>query len=157
MRINVTVGVLLLLLSGCHSQPYPNVPLPEKPQPADTVGMAALSYGAIKKHLKVGTSTQTDVIKLLGSPNNLTMTSNGNEVWVYDRISTQSSTVGSSSSAGGFIGIGGVSGNAAGGIGAGGSSSDSQSTLVSSTKTLTIILEFKNDVLVDLIAREGRY
>jgi hypothetical protein len=42
--------------------------------------MAALSYGAIKKHLKVGTSTQIDVIKLLGSPNNLTMTSNGNEV-----------------------------------------------------------------------------
>jgi hypothetical protein len=87
----------------------------------------------------------------------MTMTSNGNEVWIYDRISTQSSTVGSSSSAGGFFGIGGVSGNSAGGIGAGGSSSDSQSTLVSSTKTLTVILEFKNDVLIDLIAREGRY
>lgn len=160
MRLIAIIGGSFLLLMGCLAQPQADSPAetqPSKPQSTDSVGMAALSYGAIKKHLKVGASSQADVVKLLGSPNNMTMTSNGNELWIYDRISTESSTSGERSSSGAILGIGGASGGVGGGAAIGGSSSSSQSRLVSSTKTLTVILEFKNEILVDLLAREGRY
>lgn len=157
MNFKSLFACAIFALSGCMQQPHVQATLPQTNQVSDSVGVAELSYGAIKKHLEVGKSTIADVVKLLGSPNNMTMTSAGNEIWIYDRISTQSATAGSSSSIGGGIGVGATSGNVGGIAGIGGSSSSSQTSLVSATKTLTVILEFKDEVLIDLLAREGRY
>ncbi len=120
--------------------------------------LACLSFGAVKRNLRVGVSTQADVLRQLGSPNNMTLTGRGREIWVYDRIRTEMETTGASHSAGGRIGFGALAGNALFGASFGAGEAKSRSSLVSSTKTLTVILEFdENQVLRDLAVREGRY
>ena len=126
-------------------------------QPVSTAP-AELSFGSIKRHLRIGVSTQADVLRRLGSPNNMTLTGRGREIWVYDQIRTEMETKGGSRSAGGRIGFGALAGNALIGASFGAGEAHSKSSLVSSTKTLTVILEFdKNYVLRDLMVREGRY
>jgi len=109
-----------------------------------------LTYGSIKKHLKVNKTTQADVLAKFGSPNNMTITSQGTELWIYDKIRTEFSGSANSGRIGGYIGIGIA--------GAGGNTSSSYSASTQSTKTLTVILEFnKNNLLIDYSARTGRY
>ncbi len=119
---------------------------------------ASLSYGAIKQALRVGVSTQEEVLSRFGSPNNMTLNAKGHEIWVYDLVRSEVDTSGSSANAGIKAGFGVGLGNAGAGALFGGGESHSRSRLVSATKTLTIILEFdRNHVLTDLLAREGRY
>ena len=118
----------------------------------------SLSYGMIKKNLTVGSTTQADVLTLFGSPNNMTTSGRGNEIWVYDKVRTELSSDSQRSSVGGGVGVGaGFGGGAVGGM-IGGSNSTSSSSMVSSTNTLTVIMEFnKRNILVDYSARQGRF
>ena len=125
---------------------------------AEEIEKAQLTYGAMKKHLVKNETNQTEIIKLFGSPNNMTMTSDGEEVWIYDSISTETSVDTESGSKGIGLGLGGGGGGFLGGIFAGGRKDTSGLDSTSSTKSLTIILEFNKDgVLKDYTARVGRY
>ncbi len=112
-----------------------------------------ISYGALKMHLEEGVSTQRDVIKLFGSPDNMMMDSKG-ELWTYDRVTRTSTTTDNSANESNT-----VSGSI---IILGGNTSDSnrkaQSTTSSSTKTITAILEFDKDgVLIKYSVRISKY
>lgn len=47
----------------------------------------ALTYGAVKKHMVKGVTTQAEIIELFGSPNITTKSKGGDEVWTYDQVS----------------------------------------------------------------------
>jgi len=149
------VVVSASLLSGCISQPVRSGVSPIK---IESRAENRLTYGAIKKHLEIGKTTQADVLKEFGSPNNMTVSSSGTEVWVYDKVRTEISSVSNATSSGGFLGAGFGDGTGGLGVGVGGRNSQSSSQVVSSTKTLTVIMEFnKQNILSDFSARTGRY
>ena len=151
--LQVVVGASLL--SGCISQPVSGGVSPIK---IESSGENSLTYGAIKKHLEVGKTTQADVLKEFGSPNNMTVSSSGTEIWVYDKVRTEISSDSNATSSGGFLGAGVGDGTGGIGPGVGGRSSQSSSQVISSTKTLTVIMEFnKQNILSDFSARTGRY
>ncbi len=113
-----------------------------------------ISYAMVKRDLRIGTSTQAEVIRLLGSPNNMVYHGRGGELWIYDRLRTETSMQTQSSSSGLGVGVGG------GGVvvGAGAGSSGSSGSTSTSVRNLTIILEFDSKgVLTELTAREGSY
>lgn len=107
----VAVG---LMLCGCASQPV------------DTSNH--LTVGTVQKEIHVGMSG-SDVASVLGSPNVVTTDDQGREVWIYDKISTQSAY--STTRSGVFLLIFNA-GSASGG------SSTSQ-------KTLTVVVKFDKD------------
>lgn len=157
----VVVFFLLSVTSACNTTMTNVEQQPEQiciNVPENSIQETSLSYGAIKKHLKIGVTTQADILKLFGSPNNMTTSSSGNEIWVYDKVRTELSTTAEKGTAGGIIG-GGI-GIGSGGVGAavGGSESKSKTNVVSTTNTLTVIMEFNgNNILIDYSARQGRY
>ena len=125
---------------------------------ANDLQNAQITYGAIKKHLVKNQTTQVEVLKIFGSPNNMTINSNSEEVWVYDSISTISSISTESGNEGISIGIGASSGDVIGGLFTANKKNKSELNSNTSTKSLTIILEFdKNSILKDYSARVGRY
>ena len=159
--IRVVVFFLLSVTSACNTTMTNVEQQPEQISinvPENSIQETSLSYGAIKKYLKIGVTTQADILKLFGSPNNMTTSSSGNEIWVYDKVRTELSTTAEKGTAGGIIG-GGI-GIGSGGVGAaaGGSKSKSTTNLVSTTNTLTVIMEFnEKNILIDYSARQGRY
>lgn len=159
--IRVVVFFLLSVTSACNTTMTNVEQQPEQISinvPENSIQETSLSYGAIKKYLKIGVTTQADILKLFGSPNNMTTSSSGNEIWVYDKVRTELSTSAEKGTAGGIIG-GGI-GIGSGGVGAaaGGSKSKSTTNLVSTTNTLTVIMEFdEKNILIDYSARQGRY
>jgi hypothetical protein len=142
-----------ILLLGCETNPS----TPSTNQPVDSVGIqsSGISFGLIKRELVVGKSTQEDVLRRFGSPNNMVFTSGGKgEMWIYDRINSESKTDSIASSSGVAIGVSGGSAL----IGAGGRSSSGTSSTSTSVRTLTVILDFNaKGVLTDISARQGGY
>ncbi|MEJ1384467.1 MAG: hypothetical protein RPV21_08840 [Candidatus Sedimenticola sp. (ex Thyasira tokunagai)] len=112
----------------------------------------------VKKHLAIGKTSQGDVLKLFGSPNNMTLDSSGKELWIYDKVKSTISSSGEQNSTGGFIG-GGSSSNGSGlAAGYGTSSSSSSAQVTSTIDTLTVIMEFDSThTLTDFSVRQGRY
>lgn len=100
-----------LALSACASPP---------PEPTDT-----LTLGDVQSKISVGLDA-AGVAQALGSPNIVTTDGEGREVWIYDKISTESQA--SDSGIGGGILI------------FGGSRSRSQSS--KTQKTLTVVIRF---------------
>lgn len=103
------------------------------------------TLGLVQKEIRIGMA-QTAVVEALGSPNILTRDSEGNESWVYDKVATEASYSRSTTVAAGS----GSAANAAAtlflGIAAGGSESSGASS--SSQKTLTVIIKFDKNTLV---------
>lgn len=100
-----------------------------------------LTYGMAKKNIKIGETTQADIIELFGSPDNMIL-KDGKEMWIYDRFRVESES--SSSSGYGTILIAGVAGTS--------------SKTSSYTKTITIIINFdSNTVVEDYQMRVGGY
>lgn len=96
-----------------------------------------LTVGTVQREIRVGMAGSR-VIEVLGSPNVVTTDEGRREVWVYDKISTES--VRSESSAGIAALILGTPGTAAaGGLVTGNQSSGAKST---SQRTITIIIKF---------------
>jgi outer membrane protein assembly factor BamE (lipoprotein component of BamABCDE complex) len=102
-----------------------------------------VTVGTVQREIRVGMSG-ADVIQVLGSPNIVSTDQERHEVWVYDKISTD--TVYSSSSGGIMALILGVGGTTAGG--GGGSFSANSGAASKSQRTLTIIIKFDKGGLV---------
>ncbi|HOJ33208.1 MAG TPA: hypothetical protein PKY35_05680 [Candidatus Hydrogenedentes bacterium] len=107
-----------------------------------------MTLGLVQREIKVGMS-QADVAAALGSPNIVTRDKDGKESWIYDKIATEASYRDSK---------GNVSGSVAGttfvadtlllGM-IGGSQSRSSGASATTQKTLTVIIRFNNEGLVD--------
>jgi outer membrane protein assembly factor BamE (lipoprotein component of BamABCDE complex) len=129
MRI-LTLGLALALLGGCA-----------KPQPVTTRN-SELTHGNVQMNLKVGETTQTEVLEKFGAPNITSIDGSGREVWTYQRHAT----VTQSSSRGGYWTI-----VLAGG---GRSSSGAETT----TRTMTLIIKFdENKVVSDFNSRSSNF
>ena len=102
---------------------------------------SALTPGMAKKHIQIGVTTQAEVIEVFGSPNIITR-KEGGEMWVYDKVSSQttSAAFGITGGAAGHGDYAGGGGGVGGGIG---------STERSETTVMLIIYYDKNDVVRD--------
>ena len=98
-----------------------------------------LTVGAVQKEIRIGMAGG-QVAEVLGSPNIVSTDENRNEVWIYDKISTQYVRADAQA---GILAIGGGS-DVIGGVGASGS----QSSGASSQRTLTVVIKFDEDGLV---------
>ncbi|MDH5600541.1 MAG: hypothetical protein OEY78_04465 [Gammaproteobacteria bacterium] len=94
-----------------------------------------LTVGKVQKEIRTGMSG-SDVIRVLGSPNIVTTDDKRREVWVYDKISTESAY----SESRGNIGVL-VLGGDGGGLGGIGGGSGARST---TQRTLTVIIKFNS-------------
>ncbi|OPY65890.1 MAG: hypothetical protein A4E62_02597 [Syntrophorhabdus sp. PtaU1.Bin002] len=115
----------VVLLAGCASMHAADI---QKARETDK-----LTVGTVQREIHVGMSG-AQVAEVLGSPNIVTTDDKGREVWVYDRISTE--TVYSSSTA---LILGILTGGSGGGGGLAGQSAGARST---TQKSLTVIVKF---------------
>ena len=96
-----------------------------------------VTVGTVQKEIRVGMSG-AEVVEVLGSPNIVSTDEERREVWVYDKIATDTAY---SSSQGGISAlILGFGGNA-GGLG-GGNYTSSSGASSKSQRTLTVIIKF---------------
>ncbi len=85
----VLVSLLMFFILSCASKPRQK---------------SNLSVGVVKTQVKKGITSQSEIIKLLGSPNIITKNKAGDEVWTYSRQSFDSQSGGF---AGGLLLFGG--------------------------------------------------
>jgi len=108
----------------------------------------------VQMSLKVGVTTQGDIVEKFGAPNITTIDGSGQEMWVYDRHATVSYDKSSGFSIGMLIGGGG--GGVGGGGGLGFGSNKSQSS--QSSRTMTLIIKFDaNHVVSDFKSRSSSF
>lgn len=113
-----------------------------------------LTHGMAQMYLRVGTTTQMEVLEAFGGPNVATLDSDGREVWAYDRFATVTATKDSGFSIGMLVGAGG--GDVAGGGGLGFGSSKSKAS--TSTRSMTLIIKFGPDKrVVDFKSRSSSF
>lgn len=122
------VASLLFLFAGCTNNNSLYTPQSDE----------KLTVAKAQNDLKKGMSS-AEVIEIMGSPNIISTNKEGNEVWVYDKISTQNASQ-SGSIGTGFIPSLFVSGG------------NSSSSNASSQRTLTIIIKFNNNKKVQDIS-----
>lgn len=103
-----------------------------------------LTHGMVQMTVKVGTTTQADILESFGAPNITTLDGSGQEMWVYDRQATVSYDKSSGFSVGILGGGGGGGFGAGGGLGFG--SRKSRST--TSQRTMTLIIKFDQSKVV---------
>lgn len=103
-----------------------------------------LSHGMVQMTLRVGQTTQAEVLETFGAPNITTMDATGQEMWVYDRHATVTSDKSGGFSIGLGIGGGGGGVGALGGLGFGQKKSKSES----SSRTMTLIIKFNGAKIV---------
>lgn len=103
-----------------------------------------LTHGMVQMTLRVGQTSQAEVIEAFGAPNITTMDAAGDEMWVYDRHATVTTD-----KSGGFsIGLGIIGGD--GGVGAGGGLGfgKKKSKSTSSSRTMTLVIKFNSAKIV---------
>lgn len=100
-----------------------------------------LTHGMAQMTLRVGQTTQAEVLETFGGPNITTLDGEGREVWVYDRFATVSSSKDSGFSIGMLVGAGGGGVGGAGGLGFG----SKKSKASTSTRSMTLIIKFGPD------------
>lgn len=123
-------------------------------QKTDKDSANTLTHGMVQMTLKVGTTSQAEVLEAFGAPNITTMDGSGSEMWVYDRHATVSYDKSSGFSIGIFGGGGGGGVGAGGGLGFG--SSKSKST--QSSRTMTLIIKFDDHhVVSDFKSRSSSF
>ncbi len=103
-----------------------------------------ITVGVVQREIRIGMSG-AEVLGSIGSPNIVSTDADRNEVWVYDKLSTD---VAYSDSEGGVLGLifGPIGSGGGGAIGAGRRSAGASST---SQRTLTVIINFDADKRVD--------
>ena len=114
------------------------------PAPRDPI-----SAGTAKLILRRGETTQAEALEAFGGPNVVAGTADGSETWTYDRMSY----VRHSSSAGGLGGGAGVLGSTP----IGGLLWGQASRGASSSRTVTLFLYWKDDVLQDFRYRSASF
>ena len=145
-KIGVCISVCIVA-ANCVRARSPNLPYSNQQKSNLTAGM-------VKKYVKVGEASQTDLIAVFGAPNIITRDKDGNEVWTYDRQSMASASEVAEWNASGNVGAiaGGMVGNTAvgGGAGVGGSSGKSSTAGQISSATFTLMIKFdENDLVQD--------
>ena len=134
----ITVVIAIAILSGCAGNQHYNPQADEQ-----------LTVGTVQKEIRIGMSG-AEVAAALGSPNIVSTDENRNEVWIYDKISTQYVSADASA---GILAIGGGSD-----VGAVASASGSQSSGATSQRTLTIIIKFDaNGAVRDFAYHTSRF
>ena len=123
------VIILSFFLSACSTQYH-------KDQVEDK--NSKLTLGNVQKNIKVGMSG-AEVARVMGSPNVVTKDGDDAEVWIYDKISTETANSNSS-----LLGVGGRLGSTTGGIGLGTYSSGASSR---NQKTLTVVIKLKDNMV----------
>lgn len=130
--------VAILGLAGCTGAQHYNPQADEQ-----------LTVGAVQKEIRIGMAGG-QVAEILGSPNIVSTDENRNEVWIYDKISTQYVRADAQA---GILAIGGGS-DVIGGAGASGS----QSSGATSQRTLTVVIKFdENDLVRDFAYHTSRF
>lgn len=81
LLISIKLFIIFIFLS-CASYPRQNQP----------VQKSNLTAGTVKKEIIKGVTTQAKVMQLFGAPNLMTMDSDGNEVWNYNKMSYTTTT-----------------------------------------------------------------
>jgi hypothetical protein len=137
--VRVKILMAAVFAGFCLSQPVVSKEKVEAPDSANS-----LTHGMAQMTLKVGKTSQLDVAEAFGAPNITTLDAQGQEVWIYDRQATVSSSKESGFSIGMLIGAGG--GGVGGGGGPGFGSSKNKST--QSQRTMTLIIKFGGDKIV---------
>ncbi len=99
-----------------------------------------LTVGKVQREIKVG-MTGAEVARVLGSPNIVTTDEERREVWVYDKVATESAY---SESRGGVLALVLAGGGGAGGAAAPGYSA-SAGARSSTQRTLTVIVKFDKE------------
>jgi len=123
-------------------------------KPIDKDDPNSLTHGMAQMTLRVGQTTQLEVIEAFGAPNITTLDAQGNEVWIYDRQATVSMSKDSGFSIGMLLGA--ACGNVGGGGGLGFGSSKSKTTQTS--RTMTLIIKFGgNKVVSDFKSRSSSF
>lgn len=128
MMFRTILIAAILVLAGCTGAQHYNPNADEQ-----------LTVGKVQAEIRIGMSG-AQVAEVLGSPNIVSTDENRNEVWIYDKISTQYVRADAKA---GILAIGGGS-DVVGGAGASGS----QSSGASSQRTLTIVIKFDGDKTV---------
>ena len=105
---------------------------------------SSLTHGMVQMNVKVGVTTQAEIIEAFGGPNITTIDGSGQEMWVYDRHATVSYDKTSGFSIGLFGGAGGGNGAGVGGLGFGSRKSKSSQ----SSRAMTLIIKFGQDKVV---------
>lgn len=100
-----------------------------------------LTHGMAQMTLRVGTTSQMEVVEAFGAPNITTLDGQGQEVWIYDRHATVSASSGSSFSIGMLLGAGGGGVGGGGGLGFG----SSKNKASQSQRAMTLIIKFGSD------------
>ncbi len=118
----------IAVLSGCAADQYYNPEADEQ-----------LTVGTVQREVRIGMSG-AEVAEVLGSPNIVSTDENRNEVWIYDKISTQYVRADASA---GILAIGGGSD-----VVAAGNVKGSQSSGATSQRTLTVVIKFDGDGFV---------
>ena len=103
-----------------------------------------LTHGMVQLTVKVGQTSQMEVLEAFGGPNITTVDGTGQEVWIYDRHATVSSDSASGFSIGMMIGGGGSGVGAGGGLGFGKKKSKSEQ----SSRSMTLIIKFDRQKIV---------
>lgn len=127
-----SLTVLLPMLIGCQTVSEHRDQI--RPDESEKV-----TVGTVQKEIRVGMAA-SDVAGALGSPNIVTTDEERREVWLYDKISSE--TAYSTSSGGVSALILGYGGGVAGGLGTGYGSSTGATKR--SQRTLTVIIKFDN-------------
>lgn len=124
MSKNIVLKSMLLLpmsffIIGCANT--------SEPQPSSIDNRGKTTLGVVQKSIRKGMSS-AEVVEVLGSPNMVTQDEDSNEVWVYDKMSTEVRSSGSQSGVWFIIAAG----------------SESSSSASRSQKTLTIVIKFNS-------------
>jgi outer membrane protein assembly factor BamE (lipoprotein component of BamABCDE complex) len=123
-------------------------------QAQDVASPNTLTHGMAQMVLRVGTTTQMEVLETFGAPNITTLDASGQEVWVYDRQATVTNSGSSGFSIGMLVGAGG--GGVAGGAGLGFGKSKSKSS--QTQRTMILVIKFGADKrVVDFKSRSSSY
>ena len=113
-----------------------------------------LTHGMVQMSLRIGVTTQGEIVEKFGAPNITTIDGSGQEMWVYDRHATVSYDKSSGFSIGMLLGGGG--GGIGGGGGLGFGSRKSQTS--QSSRTMTLIIKFDaNHVVSDFKSRSSSF
>lgn len=100
-----------------------------------------MTVGVVQKEIRKGLSA-AEVAEALGSPNIVTTDTEGREIWVYDKISTDVTYSRDSGGLSAILLIGGTSGATAGGGLGSGNYSRSAGAQSKTQRTLTVIIKF---------------
>jgi hypothetical protein len=121
-------------------------PLPAKPV---TTRNSELTHGNVQLNLKVGETSQAQILDVFGAPNITTIDGSGQEVWTYQRAAT----VEQSASSRGFWTI-----LLTGGAAATAGQSQETSGFEQTQRMLTLIIKFSDqDVVTDFRSRASEF